>query len=123
MLLDEAPDRTGVIPAADAKRTAEFGDEVRRRFTHPLAMTHGTGYRIELHLKRPTALDHAVIQEKIAAGQRVREYKLEIFADGQWTTIAAGSSIGYKRIERFSKQTASKVRANRYEGNLRTANH
>lgn len=110
LLLDETPDRAGVIPATDAKRTAEFGDEVRRRFSHPLAMINGEGYLMELDLKRPTMIDHVVIQENIVRGERVREYKLEALEDGQWTTIANGSSIGHKRIEIFSKRNASRIR-------------
>lgn len=110
LLLDETPDRTGVIPAADAKRTAEFGNEVRRRFGHPIATTHGTGNQIELDLKNPTLVDHVVIQESIADGQRVREYRLEALVNGQWATVATGSSIGHKRIEVFNRQNASKIK-------------
>jgi hypothetical protein len=51
-----------------------------------------------------------VIQENIARGQRVREYTLEALEDGQWTTIANGSSIGHKRIEIFSKRNPSRIR-------------
>ena len=53
LLLNQTPDTSGRIPEADARRAAEFGAEIRRRFTRPLAETNGTGSVVDLALARP----------------------------------------------------------------------
>ncbi len=107
LLLNQTPDRTGLIPEADAKRTAEFGNEIRRRFGRPIAKTSGEGNQIDLQLAEQSWVDHVVIQEDIAHGQRVLEYKIEVNENGAWHSVSTGSSIGHKRIEVFPKiQTA-----------------
>jgi alpha-L-fucosidase len=49
-------------------------------------------------------------QEDIRWGQRVSEYKIEAFADGQWKLVHHGKTIGYKKLDRFPKVKASKLR-------------
>ncbi|GGA60117.1 hypothetical protein GCM10011507_09620 [Edaphobacter acidisoli] len=110
LLLNQCPDRTGVIPQADAVRTAEFGSELRRRFDAPLAETSGEGVQIELRLHERRWIDHVVLQERIAEGQRVREYVVEVRDGGQWRTLLTGSSIGHKRIEAFPKVETDSLR-------------
>ena len=110
LLLDQTPDRTGVIPDADVKRTAAFGNEIRRRFTQPIAQTSGTGNQVDLPLAAPAWIDHLVIEEDIAQGQRVREYRIEVNENGRWRGLLTGSSVGHKRIETFPKVRAAGVR-------------
>jgi hypothetical protein len=46
----------------------------------------------------PTAIDHVMLIVQIAEVARLREYVIEGMADGQWTPICRGQSIGHKRI-------------------------
>ncbi|MBU6410059.1 MAG: alpha-L-fucosidase [Verrucomicrobia bacterium] len=48
--------------------------------------------------------------EEIALGQRVEKYKVEAFMAGHWEPICAGTTIGYRKLDRFPKVIASRVR-------------
>jgi alpha-L-fucosidase len=52
----------------------------------------------------------ARLSEYIELGQRVEEFSLEAWANGQWKEIAKGTTIGYKRLLRFDAVTTRKVR-------------
>ena len=110
LLLNETPDTTGLIPQADARRAAEFGAEIKRRFGKSVAETSGEGNVVELMLEKPTVIDTAVTMEDINEGERVREYVLEGLADGPWKELARGTAIGHKKIDRFLPLTFTRVR-------------
>ena len=110
LLLDSAPDTSGLIPECDVKRYAEFGAEIRRRFGKSVAETSGRGKIVELALPRPTQINHAILMEDIREGERVRQYVLEAQVDGQWRQIVQGVSIGHKKIDLFHPVEAAKVR-------------
>jgi alpha-L-fucosidase len=99
LLLNVPPDRTGHIPAADAARAKAFGDEVRRRFGTPVAETRGSGSEVVLRLPSAAVVDHVIIEEDLAAGERVRAYRLAGRRGGYWLPLGAGISIGHKRIQ------------------------
>jgi alpha-L-fucosidase len=63
-------------------------------------------------LGQPTTFDHILLQEHIELGQRILEFSVEASGDGQWATIAEGTSIGWKRILQTDPVTADKVRFN-----------
>ena len=98
LLLNIAPDTTGRIPEADAKRAAEFGAGIKRRFGKSIAETSGRGNFVELTFDKPTTIDHVITMEDILQGERVREYVIEGLVDGDWQRIAQGSAIGHKMI-------------------------
>ena len=110
LLLNVAPDTTGRIPQADAKRAAEFGAEIRRRFGKSIAETNGRGNVVEMPLDKPTTIDHVVTMEDISHGERVREYVIEGLVDSNWQKIAEGTAISHKKIDRFDTVQVSKVR-------------
>jgi len=49
-------------------------------------------------------------EEMISLGQRVAEYEIDALVGGTWTPVAKGTTIGYRKLDRFPKVTASKVR-------------
>jgi alpha-L-fucosidase len=102
LLLNVTPDTSGRIPEADARRVAEFGAEIKRRFGRALAETSGKGESIELSLGKPARIDHVLMMEDIRQGERVREYVVEAWADGGWREIARGAAIGHKKIDRLA---------------------
>jgi alpha-L-fucosidase len=65
---------------------------------------------IELTWTNLVSFDRVVLQEAIALGQRVQGWRVEAEADGRWRMLAEGTSIGYKRIVRFDRVTASRLR-------------
>ncbi|QNK60490.1 alpha-L-fucosidase [Paenibacillus sp. PAMC21692] len=127
LLLNAAPDDRGLLPEADAARLIEFGNEIRRRFGSSVAETAGAkeaaaeaaesagfaddaAYTTVLPLPTGAVIDHAVLMEDIAYGERVRKYALEAFADGAWKVLHEGSAIGHKKIEAFPPVVAEKLR-------------
>ncbi|MDP5199751.1 alpha-L-fucosidase [Flavobacterium sp. DG2-3] len=67
---------------------------------------------IEFTFKKPTAINRILLQEYIKLGQRVKSFSVEAKIDGNWKTIANETTIGYKRILRLDRVTASAIRIN-----------
>jgi alpha-L-fucosidase len=65
---------------------------------------------IEFDLHKERSFDVAMLQENIRTGQRVEEFALEAWDGRSWTSLAKGTTIGYKRLLRFPEKTARKVR-------------
>ncbi len=102
LLLNSTPDTTGLIPRSHARAYAAFGKEIAARFDHPLQAVSGTGRVYELRFDTLTTVNHVVLQEELAAGQRVLAYELSGSRDGvQWEPIHTGTSIGNKQIDCF----------------------
>jgi alpha-L-fucosidase len=110
LLLNNTPDPSGLIPEADARRSAEFGAEIRRRFGKSIAETRGEGSVVELDLAGPTTINHVITMEEIAHGERVREYVVEGFAGGAWKELCRGTAVGHKKIDRFEAAEVAKIR-------------
>jgi alpha-L-fucosidase len=110
LLLNQTPDTSGLIPEADVRRAAEFGTEIKRRFGTSLAETHGEGDVLELTLPRPASIDHVMVREDIARGERVRKYVVEGWDGSEWKEICRGTAIGHKKIDRFTPVELSKIR-------------
>lgn len=114
LLLNVAPDNRGLIPDADAKRAMELGAEIRRRFSESMAETSGEGCEITLDLGSSSEVDHIILMEDIAFGERVKEYvveaEIDCEGDTRWVEIVSGSAIGHKKIDIFEPVTAKKIR-------------
>ena len=50
------------------------------------------------------------MQEDLSQGERIRAYRIEAKVDGRWKTVAQGTAVGNKRIERFEPVQASALR-------------
>jgi len=101
----------GSLPEVDAKRLAEFGAAIKRRYGQPVAETKGDGETLELKLSKAAQLDAVMIMEDIARGERVREYIIEgRVPGGEWAQLGTGQSIGHKRIQSFPRQKLAAVR-------------
>ncbi|MDR0537238.1 MAG: alpha-L-fucosidase [Tannerellaceae bacterium] len=67
---------------------------------------------IEINLREEKEFNCIVLQEYITLGQRISGFAIDNWdaANGQWTQIAEGTTIGYKRILRFAPAKGSKIR-------------
>jgi len=74
------------------------------------AADDATTATIELDLGEPTRFNRSMLQEHIALGQRVERYALEAWDGKGWRPVAAGTTIGYKKLDRFADVAASRVR-------------
>ena len=111
LILGLTPDPTGLVPRGDMKRLGEFGREIARRFGKPMAVTKGAGAQVELPLPKPAKVDHVHIMERITRGERIREYVVEGQTGGDaWRPLCRGTSVGHKRIEKFTAVEVAKLR-------------
>jgi alpha-L-fucosidase len=99
LLLNIPANREGLLSDPDCASARIFGLELQKRFRKPLAETAGHGTEITLGLDAPAQIDTVILQEDIAKGERVRQYRIEGRSGGQWRTLGEGSSIGHKRIQ------------------------
>src|SRR5215472_3115448 len=110
LLLNVPPNRNGLMSEPDTSLAKTFGDEVKRRFSHPLAETTATGATVTLKLPSPSRIDTVVLEEDIRSGERVRVYTLEGLNAGNWMKIGEGTAIGHKRIQPVDPVTVEAVR-------------
>lgn len=61
-------------------------------------------------LPKAQRFDMLQLQENIALGQRIESFVLEYKRGAEWKTVAAGTTVGYKRILRFAPVQAQYVR-------------
>jgi len=71
-----------------------------------------TNATLELSFPQAITFDVVMLQEQIRRGQRVEAWHVEALdsATGQWSSIAKGTTVGYKRLERIKPVTTSRVR-------------
>lgn len=115
ILVNMTPNRQGLIPNAEEEMLVAFGAEIQRRFKTPIARTNsearwGEGATLDLCLPGEQLVNHVILEEDIAFGQRVRVYRVEAPAGDSWMTVANGLSIGRKRIEQFDDITTDRLR-------------
>ena len=111
MLIGIVVDTSGLVPQEDMKRLEAFGNEIKKRFSVPIASAKGNSETLELSLgSTPLPVNHVIISEDITKGERIRKYIIEAWKDNQWIQIAEGSSVGHKRIQNVDSITTNKVR-------------
>ena len=110
LIVGLTPNPDGVIPEGDVKRLKEWGEEIARRFGTPLAQTFGKAKKLSLDLKGKQKGNYYILQEDITLGERIRAYRVEARTGGKWVTVAKGTSVGHKRIERFDLIEATAFR-------------
>ncbi|ERM94817.1 hypothetical protein AMTR_s00009p00016290 [Amborella trichopoda] len=59
------------------------------------------GWALYFDFGRPLSFNVLQLQEAIHVGQRVIKYHLDVQKDGEWETIVNGTTVGYKRLQRF----------------------
>src|SRR6056297_220883 len=74
LILRLTPNPEGLMPEPDVKRLKEWGDEIKRRFSNSLAETSGKGNQFKISFKNSQEINHVVLQEDIAKGERVRKF-------------------------------------------------
>jgi len=108
LLMDLAPDATGLVPPDAVQRYADLGDWINKCYGKSLAQTNGTGNKIVLQFPS-MAVDRVLIQEDQSQGQRVRNYQISANVNGQLKVVSTGSSIGNKRIQLFTSVTTDQL--------------
>ena len=140
LLLNLPPDRRGCIPQQDVESLLAWREMIEKTFACDMApeakvrvsSKRGMGYGakallgeddrywatadgiiqgdVELEWREPKQISYVMIQEHIALGQRVRKFSVEVDVDGAWQEVAAGTTIGYKRILPLNGIKSGKLR-------------
>ena len=116
LLLNIPPDRRGLINEVDTERIAAFGNYIATNFSNELSkgkMRHWSnpeGEYFEVAVHNGEIVNTLLLQEDICRGQHVEHFVVEAMVDGQWTYLAEGTTIGYKRLIRFSDCRAERIR-------------
>jgi alpha-L-fucosidase len=112
MLLGIVVDTSGLVPKEDVDRLAEFGKELSKATSHPIASIKNKAEKeFTLELKTQ-AVNQVIFAEMIQKGERIRKYRIDAWIDNHWIEIAAGESVGNKRIHKFKEIKTSKIRLN-----------
>jgi len=137
LMLGIAPDKEGLLPALDAQRLRQFGQEIHRIYAHNLApegmswsdvggdaraafdnnpdtfwMAPPRTYHatLEVQFPRPVTFDRTVTMEWLNRGQHVEGYEVQVWVGNKWQTLHRGTSIGHKVIDVFPSTTSTRVR-------------
>lgn len=71
-----------------------------------------TAASAEIRLDGKKMVKYILLQEYIALGQRVKSFDIEVWKDGKWETVAAATTIGYKRILKIEPTETDKIKVN-----------
>lgn len=139
LLLNIPPDRRGLFADPDVKRLHEFGEAIRAiaagsvagnakvtasavgagapenvldgdletSWCPPDGTTTGT---LELDLGATKSFNVIGVGEDIRYGERVQRYHLDLEQNGEWESIARGSTLGLHNLWPVGQQQARKVR-------------
>jgi alpha-L-fucosidase len=134
LMLGLAPDRRGLLPDSDVKRLKEFGEAIRERYSHNLALEHAPAApnveaaldgdpdtfweapagshqaTLEVDFLKPQTFDRARTMEWLNDGQHVEKYSIEVWTGKTWKIVADAQAIGHEKVDLFPTVTASKVR-------------
>jgi len=65
---------------------------------------------LEINTGGEVELNRLLVQEQIQLGQRVKKFSIAIWKEGRYETVAAGTTIGYKRILLFPMVKTNRLR-------------
>jgi alpha-L-fucosidase len=120
LLLNVPPTREGLLHEVDVSRLRGMHERLTRLFAEDHAAGNlltraadGTA-GLELALREPREVRIADLREDIAQGQRVARYVVEGLLggrpDGAWRTLSRGTTVGYRKLDRFTPVRVSRVR-------------
>lgn len=116
LLLNIPPDLRGLINENDVQRLKEFSSYLKNTFARNYVLKgneawHGTSGTVRQYDIQKDALVNAfMIQEDISKGQRIESFLVEAYKDGSWIHMAEGTTVGYKRLIRFSDTRPERIR-------------
>jgi alpha-L-fucosidase len=78
--------------------------------TYWAADDHDAHPSLEIDLGSDTTCNRSLLQEQITLGQRIEAYTLEAATAQGWQVVARGTTVGYKKLDRFPEVTTRRVR-------------
>jgi alpha-L-fucosidase len=118
LLLNVPPTRDGLLHATDVARLAAL----RAHLTGVLGEDFAAGRRVQWRGRGPAATAGEVdlgrtvtaavirLEEDITQGQRVARYAVYGSVDGPWQELSRGTTIGHRKVDRFSPAPVRRLR-------------
>jgi alpha-L-fucosidase len=118
LLLNVPPTPEGLLHATDAERLIGMRETLESIFVYNIAAGDAPTWRTtgsrtavaELDIGRVVTVGLADLRENIERGQMVAQYVLEGSDGGAWTVLARGTTIGYRKLDRFAPVQVRRVR-------------
>ena len=118
LLLNVPPTREGLLHHVDASRLTIMRARLHAMFAIDVASSAPVYWqplndhraRVEVDLRGPKTIGIAALSEDIRQGQIVARYILEGERDGTWITLSEGTTIGYRKLDRFDPVVVRRVR-------------
>lgn len=98
LLLNVPPTSDGVIHPTDVRHLAGMHERLTAMFADNLAA------------RLPARVRVADLREDIRRGQAVARYRLEGRVGGTWRELSRGTTIGYRKLDRFAPVTVDAIR-------------
>jgi alpha-L-fucosidase len=118
LLLNVPPARSGLLDEVDTARLSGMHDRLTAMFADDLAKGRKAAWRstsdrtatAEIDLGRTVSVGLADLGEDIARGQLVARYTIEGSDGGDWRPLSKGTTIGYRKLDRFQPVAVRRVR-------------
>jgi len=128
LIVNLPPDNRGLIQQDMADTAEKFGEEIKRRFAHPVAERDDipAGDTVELSWEKPSRINTIITMENIIDGQKVAAYTMEAMVNGKWTSLNPANyftnapaafnqspgfkTIGHKKIDRIEPVITTRIR-------------
>lgn len=117
LLLNVPPTRQGLLHEIDIARLAGMRQKLVALFATDLGAKGKKSEQVqdraavlELDLRGATSIGLVELSEPIEHGQAVARYLVEGYGDGGWRTLSKGTTIGYKKLDRFAPVRVERVR-------------
>ena len=118
LLLNVPPTREGLLHTTDVARLAGMRARLDEIFADDLASgveakwvaTSGTTAVGTLTLGSARRIGICDLREDIWQGQRVARYTVEGMVGGTWRPLSRGTTIGYRKLDRFAPVSVTAVR-------------
>lgn len=102
LLLNVPPTRAGRLHATDVDRLRGMRHRLDALFAEDRSRSLAAG--------RSASVSIADLREDISRGQSVARYTLHGLVEGRWRVLSRGTTIGYRRLDRFRPVAVSAVR-------------
>jgi len=103
-LINIGPNRQGLLPEKDALQLIKFGEEIRNRFSQPLATIADflqQEDRFIFETEQPLQVNHVILKENMSEGQWIQKFGIYLHTQGERICLYQGKTVGHKKICQF----------------------
>jgi alpha-L-fucosidase len=104
-------DRSAAKPTADAAAVTD--GTLDTYWASPNGASTGA---LVVTVETTITFNRIVLQEPIQLGQRIASFRIEAWTNGAWTSIAEGTTVGYKRILSVPLTSSDRIRVTVLDG-------